>query len=68
MFKTDGLLPVYFRVEQLKLGHMFNIVNVNAPEYLRTNVEMIHHRYSKEPATWYVFVYFIFKKTNDPSM
>ena len=35
------------RVEQLKLGHMFNIINVKAPEYLRTNVQMLHHRYIK---------------------
>ena len=32
-FKTDGLLPVECRVEQLKLGHMFNIINLKAPEY-----------------------------------
>ena len=31
-FKTDGLLPVECRVEQLKLGHMCNI-NLKAPEY-----------------------------------
>ena len=44
-FKTVGLLPVECRVEQLKLGHMFNIINLKAPKYLRTNVEMVHHRY-----------------------
>jgi len=33
------LYSVEYRVEQLKLGHMFNIINVKAPEYLRTNVE-----------------------------
>ena len=44
-FKTVGLLPVDCRVEQLKLGHMFNIINVQAPEYLRANVEMVYHRY-----------------------
>ena len=32
-FKTDGLLPVECRVEQLKLRHMFNIINLKAPEY-----------------------------------
>ena len=26
-------------------GHMFNIINLKAPEYLRTNVEMVHRRY-----------------------
>ena len=44
-FKAVGLFPVDYRVEQLKLGHMFNIINVQAPEYLRTNVEMVNHRY-----------------------
>ena len=44
-FKTVGLLPVEYRVEQLKLGHMFNIINIKVQEYLRTNVEMVHHRY-----------------------
>ena len=44
-FKTVGLLPVECRVEQLKLCHMFNIINLTAPAYLRTNVEMVHHRY-----------------------
>ena len=43
--KTVGLLPVECRVEQLKLDHMFNIINLKAPEYLRKNVEMVHHRY-----------------------
>ena len=33
------LYSVEYRVEQLKLGHMFNIINVKALEYLRTNVE-----------------------------
>ena len=27
------------------MGHMFNILNLKAPEYVRTNVEMVHHRY-----------------------
>ena len=44
-FKTVNLLPLDYRVEQLKLGHVFNIINVQAPEYLRINVEMVHHRY-----------------------
>ena len=50
-FKTVGLLPVDCRVEQLKLGHLFNIINVQAPEYVRTNGELIH---PQEPATWHV--------------
>ena len=44
-FETVGLLPVDYRVEQLKLGHMFSIINVQAPEYLRTHFGMVHHRY-----------------------
>ena len=44
-FKTLGLLPVDYRVEQLKLAYMLNIINVKAPEYFGTNVEMVHHRY-----------------------
>ena len=31
-FKTASLLPVEYRVEQLKRGHMFNIINLKAPE------------------------------------
>ena len=45
IIKTVGLLPVEYRVEQLKLGHVFNIINITAPAYLRTNVEMVQHRY-----------------------
>jgi hypothetical protein len=44
-FKTVGLIRVDYRVEQLKLGHVFYIINVKAPEYIRTNIEMVHHRY-----------------------
>ena len=44
--KGKALLPVECRVEQLKLGHIFNIINLKAPEYLRTNVEMVHHKAS----------------------
>ena len=38
--KIVGLLPVEHRVVQLKLGHMFNIINVKASAYLRVYVEM----------------------------
>ena len=42
-FKHVGLLPIEYRVEQLMLDHMFNIINGNAPTYLisgiiRTNI------------------------------
>ena len=30
-FKTVGSLPVGYRVEELKLDHMFNIINAKAP-------------------------------------
>ncbi len=43
-FKTVGLIRVDYRVEQLKLG-MFNIINLQALEQLRRNIEMVHHRY-----------------------
>ena len=39
------MLPVEDRVAQLKLGHMFNIVNGSAPSYLQNNVQMVQHRY-----------------------
>ena len=53
--KTVGFLLVDYRVKLLKLGHMFNIINIQAPEYLRTNVEMVHYTYTpQEPATWHV--------------
>ena len=44
-FKTVGLLAIDYRLEQLKMVHMFNIINVQVSEYLRTNVEMVHHQY-----------------------
>ena len=44
-FHVGALLHFDYRVKQLKLGHMFNIINVKAPAYLRTNVEMVHHIY-----------------------
>ena len=45
-FKHVGLLPIEYRVEQLglMLGHMFNIINGNAPTYLIPG--MNQHRYS----------------------
>ena len=41
-----GLLPIEYRVEQLMLGHMFNIINGNAPAYLISGINMNQHRYS----------------------
>ena len=47
-FKLVGMLnfPVELRVEQLKLNHMFNIINHCAPEYLNCNIEMVRNRHS----------------------
>ena len=45
-FTRAGLLPVHLRVEQLKLNHMFNIVNGHAPKYLCSNVTMVHTQHS----------------------
>ena len=45
-FKLVGLLPIEYRVEQLMLGHMFNIINGNAPTYLISGIIMNQHRYS----------------------
>ena len=44
--KHVGLLPIEYRVEQLMLGHMFNIINGNAPTYLISGINMNQHRYS----------------------
>ena len=34
------MLPVEYRVTQLKLNHMFNIVHGSAPEYLKNSVNV----------------------------
>lgn len=34
-FKSVGMLPVKYRVVQLKLNHMFNIITNTAPNYLK---------------------------------
>ena len=45
-FKHVGLLPIEYRVEQLMLGHIFNISNGNAPTYIISGINMNQHRYS----------------------
>ena len=42
-FKSVGLLPVEYRVEQLKLGHVYTIINgrSNTKDYLRENIDMV---------------------------
>ena len=42
-FKSVGLFYVEYLVEYLQMGHVFTIINVNAPECLRNNVEMVRH-------------------------
>ena len=46
LWEVVGLLPIEYRVEQLMLGHMFNIINGNAPTYLISGINMNQHRYS----------------------
>ena len=45
-FKHVVLLPLEYRVEQLMLGHMFNIINGNAPTNVISGINMNQHRYS----------------------
>ena len=44
-FSSSNMLPVEYRVTQLKLNHMFNIVHGSAPEYLKNNINI-----TREPA------------------
>ena len=44
-FSSSNMLPVEYRVIQLKLNHMFNIVHGSAPEYLKNNINI-----TREPA------------------
>ena len=41
-------LPVKLRVEQLKLNHMFNIINGLAPKYLGSQIVMVHTQHAHE--------------------
>ena len=45
-FILVGILPVDYRVEQLKLGHMFNIMNDSAPSYLMDSVHLVQSQHS----------------------
>ena len=40
-FCSVHLLPVPLRVEQLKLNHMFNIMNGTSPEYLKCEISVM---------------------------
>ena len=39
-FRQVNMLPVQLRVQQLKLNHMYNIVNNNAPDYMSASVSI----------------------------
>ena len=45
-FKIVGMLPVEYRVVQMKLNHMFNIITNTAPNYLKTGVTMVRNFHS----------------------
>jgi len=45
-FKMVGILPVQYRVDQLKFGHMFNIINGSAPEYMSSNIISVNTLHS----------------------
>lgn len=47
-FKKVDFLPVKLRVEQLKLNHMFNIINGIAPKYLGSQIVMVHTQHTHE--------------------
>ena len=44
---------VEYRVEQLKLGHMYNITNGIAPDYLRANIDMVRNIYTVQEQVTY---------------
>ena len=39
-FSRVNILPVKYRADQIKLNHMFNIVHVSAPEYLKHSINL----------------------------
>ena len=45
-FKHVGLIPIEYRGEQLMLGHMFNIINGNAPTYLIYGINLKQRKYN----------------------
>ena len=45
-FEKVGMLPVALRVDQLKLNHMYQIVNHSAPDYLSTDIKMARDQHS----------------------
>ena len=53
-FKNVGLLPVAYRVEQLTLGHMFNIINGNAPTYLISGINITNIGTAQQQGNYHV--------------
>ena len=47
-FKRVEFLPVKLRVEQLKLNHMYSIINGEAPKYLGFQILMVHTQHAHE--------------------
>ena len=46
--KRVEFLPVKLRFEQLKLNHMYNIINGVAPKYLGSQILMVHTQHAHE--------------------
>ena len=42
-FSGANMLPVPLRVDQLKLNHMYSIINGIAPSYLKSEIAIIGH-------------------------
>ena len=42
-FSGASMLPVPLRVDQLKLNHMYNIINGIAPSYLKSEISIAGH-------------------------
>ena len=40
-FSNVSMLPVHFRVDQLKLNHMFNVINSHCPEYFKCDISTL---------------------------
>lgn len=44
-FWAVGLLPLESRVDQLKLYHMFDILNDHAPGYMKNHIDMVYNQH-----------------------
>ena len=45
-FQEMGLLPLESRVDQLKLNHVFDILNDRAPGYMKNHIDMVYNQHS----------------------